>query len=135
MTRPEVAVGAVAVTDQRLLLVRRGQDPGAGRWSVPGGRVERGETLTAAVERELAEETGVVGRCGPLLGWVERIDADHHFVILDFRVTVPPPAPEARAGDDADEAAWVPLAEVPTLALVDGLADFLVDHDVLPGSP
>lgn len=125
-------MGAIAVCEGRLLLVRRAHDPGAGRWSVPGGRVERGETLTAAVERELAEETGVVGRCGTLLGWVERIDADHHFVILDFTVEVPAPAPEARAGDDADEAAWVPLAEVPTLPLVDGLAEFLSDHGILP---
>lgn len=128
-------MGAIAVCEGRLLLVRRAHEPGAGRWSVPGGRVERGETLTAAVERELAEETGVVAECGDLLGCVERIDEDHHFVILDFAVSVPSPAPEARAGDDADEAAWVPLAEVPTLALVDGLADFLADHGVLPSAP
>jgi len=56
--RPEVAVGAIAVDAERLLLVRRGHGPAAGLWSVPGGRVEPGEMLVEAVVRELAEETG-----------------------------------------------------------------------------
>ena len=86
--RPELCVGAVAIDDDRLLLVRRGRQPGAGLWSVPGGRVESGETLAEAVVRELLEETGVEGVCGPLLGWVERITPGHHFVILDFTVDV-----------------------------------------------
>jgi 8-oxo-dGTP diphosphatase len=128
--RPEVCVGAVAVAGDRLLLVRRGREPGLGLWSVPGGRVEAGESLADAVVRELAEETGVVGTCGALLGVAERLDHDHHFVILDYLVVVDeavPPAP----GTDADEAAWVPLAEVRELALVPGLAEFLVEAGVL----
>jgi 8-oxo-dGTP diphosphatase len=128
--RPEVCVGAVAVAGDRLLLVRRGREPGLGLWSVPGGRVEAGESLAYAVVRELAEETGVVGTCGALLGVAERLDHDHHFVILDYLVVVDeavPPAP----GTDADEAAWVPLAEVRELALVPGLAEFLVEAGVL----
>jgi 8-oxo-dGTP diphosphatase len=128
--RPEVCVGAVAVAGDRLLLVRRGREPGLGLWSVPGGRVEAGESLADAVVRELAEETGVVGTCGALLGVAERLDHDHHFVILDYLVVVDeavPPAP----GTDAEEAAWVPLAEVRELALVPGLAEFLVEAGVL----
>jgi 8-oxo-dGTP diphosphatase len=128
--RPEVCVGAVAVAGDRLLLVRRGGEPGRGLWSIPGGRVEVGEALADAVERELAEETGVVGACGALLGVAERRDDDHHYVILDYLVAVAEPT-APRPGTDADEAAWVPLAEVRGLALVPGLAEFLVETGVL----
>lgn len=129
---PEVAVGAVCRHEGRLLVVRRAQPPAQGSWTVPGGRVERGETLAAAVERELAEETGLRGRCGPLLGWVERIDEAHHFVILDFAVEVDDPTP-ARAGSDAAELAWVTPEELASLPLVPGLLAFLRQAGVLPG--
>ena len=129
--RPEVCVGAIAVVDDQLLLIRRGRGPAAGEWSVPGGRVEAGETLAEAVVRELAEETGVEAVCDELVGWVERIHEDHHFVILDFRVTVLDDKLPT-AGDDAAEAAWVPLDQVAELNLVDGLAEFLHTHGVLP---
>jgi mutator protein MutT len=128
---PEVCVGAIAVDAERLLLVRRGRGPAQGSWSVPGGRVEAGETLAEAVVRELAEETGIEGVCGPLVGWVERIGAEHHFVILDFAVTVLD-AREPTAGDDAAEAAWVPLADVADRNLVTGLAEFLSEHAIIP---
>jgi ADP-ribose pyrophosphatase YjhB (NUDIX family) len=129
--RPEVCVGAVALDGDRVLLVRRGQRPAAGRWSIPGGRVEAGETLAEAVVRELEEETSVQGVCDELVGWVERIGADHHYVILDFRVTILSSTPPA-AGDDAEQAAWFPLTDVPDLPLVEGLADFFYDHGILP---
>lgn len=125
--RPEVAVGAVVVDDGRLLLVRRGSGVAAGRWSLPGGRVEPGETLVEAVAREVKEETGVPVRVGTLAGWVERIGdepAPHHFVILDFFATATV-ACEAVAGDDAIDARWVPLAAVSDYDLVDGLLEFL----------
>jgi 8-oxo-dGTP diphosphatase len=129
--RPQVCVGAVVVEDGRLLLVRRGRGPAQGEWSVPGGRVELGETVGEAVVRELAEETGLEGLCGPLLGWVERIGDDHHFVILDFVVDVLD-ATEPVAGDDAAEVAWIPLEEVGEMTdLVEGLAEFLHEHGVL----
>jgi 8-oxo-dGTP diphosphatase len=131
VTRPELAVGAVACRDDELLLVRRGHGPAAGEWSVPGGRVERGEPLSVAVLRELREETGLEAFCGPLLGWVERITADHHFVILDFEVTIIDRG-EPVAGDDAAEVLWVPVADVTELNLVDGLAEFLHDHGIIP---
>lgn len=127
---PEVCVGAIAVDDDRLLLVRRGHGPAAGSWSVPGGRVAWGETLAEAVVRELAEETGIEGVCGKLVDWVERIDDDHHYVIFDFSVQVlVPDTPEA--GDDAAEAAWVPIHAVADLVLVDGLAELLHAHGIL----
>lgn len=129
--RPEVCVGGIAVHDGRLLLVRRGHGPAAGDWSIPGGRVELGETLAEAVVRELAEETGVEAVCDRLVGWAERIGSDHHFVILDFAVTVLDPD-GARAGDDAAEVAWVPVDEVAHRRLVEGLAEFLHEHGVVP---
>ena len=130
MNRPEVCVGAIAVDAGDLLLIRRGTEPGAGRWTVPGGRVEAGETLAEAVVRELAEEAGLEGVCDDLVGWVERLGDGHHHVILDFRVTVLERR-EPVAGDDAAEAAWVSLHDVAELDLVDGLAEFLHEHGIL----
>ena len=135
--RPEVAVGSVAVVDGRLLLVRRGRGPAAGEWSVPGGRVEAGETLHEAVVRETAEETGLEVVVSGFLGWVERIhegaggEPGHHFVILDFAVDVLDPDREPVAGDDAAEVAWVALEDLSELRLVGGLLDFLEDCGVL----
>jgi 8-oxo-dGTP diphosphatase len=129
---PELCAGAVVVDADRLLLVRRGRPPGAGQWSVPGGRVRPGERLRDAAVRELREEAGVRGECRDLVGWVERIGRDHHFVIFDFRVTLLDTPSDAVAGDDAADVAWVPLSEVSGHELVPGLADFLADHAVIP---
>ncbi|HSO95692.1 MAG TPA: NUDIX domain-containing protein [Acidimicrobiia bacterium] len=131
MNGPELAVGGVAVSDDRLLLVRRGHGPAAGEWSVPGGRVAAGEPVEAAVVREVLEETGLDVVVDELLGWVERFDDDRHFVILDFRVTVLDPDAPVRAGDDAAEAAWVPIPDLGSYRLVAGLVDFLEAVDVL----
>lgn len=129
--RPELCVGAISVDEEQILLIRRGRGPAEGFWSVPGGRVESGETLAEAVVRELWEETGLQGVCGSLVGWVERIGAEYHFVILDFWVTIVAGSDPA-AGSDAAEAAWVPLGQVAELALTDGLAEFLHEHGILP---
>ena len=130
MSEPEVCVGAIVVDEDDLLLIRRGRGPAQGEWSVPGGRVRTGELLAEAVVRELLEETGLEGICEELVGWVERIGGDYHFVILDFRVTLLERA-EPTAGDDAAEAAWVPLVDVAERNLVEGLAEFLHDHNIL----
>ena len=101
---------------------------------MPGGRVESGELLAAAVVREVAEETGLDVVVEELLGWVERFDEGRHFVILDFRVTVLDTDRAARAGDDAAEAAWVGITDLGDYRLVDGLVDFLDDVGVLDPS-
>jgi 8-oxo-dGTP diphosphatase len=134
VSAPVVAVGAVALHEDRLLLIRRGHGPAAGSWSVPGGRVELGETLHEAIVREVVEETGLHVVVDGFLGWVERMDdgsAADHFVILDFAVTALEPDAPPRAGEDADEVAWVDLADLGDYRLVPGLVDFLGDVGVL----
>jgi mutator protein MutT len=131
VSHPEVAVGAIVVDHDRLLLVRRGRGPAQGAWSLPGGRVELGETLAEAVTRELREETGLEGLCGPFVGWAELLFDDHHSVVLDFEVTVVGDE-EPVAGDDAAEVRWVDLHEVGEQRLAPGLAEFLHDHGIIP---
>ena len=131
MSGPELCVGAVVVRDGSILLIRRGTPPGEGLWSVPGGRVQQGESLADAVCRELREETGLHGEVGDAVGWTELIGRRRHYVVVDYRVTV---APEAipTAGSDATDAAWVAFDELGDWDLVDGLVRFLTDHQVIP---
>ncbi len=139
MTGPQLCVGAVVVHEAELLLVRRGHAPAMGQWALPGGRVEEGELLAEAVVRELREETGLDAVCGAMLGWVEQlIDDDHpwagtdrrHLVILDFEATVLDNETPI-AGDDATEVRWVRLADVGSLDLAYGLAEFLHEQGIL----
>ena len=118
--RPTVAVGGI-VFDQggRVLLIRRARPPHAGRWSVPGGKVSAGETLAAAVARELREETGLLVEVGPLALWLERIVPGFHYVILDFLAR--PSGGALAAGDDAAEARWFDDDELAGLATTPGL--------------
>ncbi len=128
-TNPQVAVGAVVVRHGRLLLVRRGHAPSAGRWSLPGGRVRPGEPLAQAVRRELAEETGLHGEVGPLCGVAERLGEGYHYVVLDYWVRVT--GQTARAASDAVELCWADHAELGRLPLVDDLDRWLADHGVV----
>ena len=125
---PEVAVGAVVRRGDEILLVQRGRGAAVGQWAIPGGRVEFGEGLKAAVAREVLEETGLDVKVGRFLGWAERMGdepAPYHYVILDFAAELLDPAATARAGDDADDVAWVPTKAIETYPLVAGLAEFL----------
>jgi ADP-ribose pyrophosphatase YjhB (NUDIX family) len=124
-------VGAVVVHDGRLLLVRRGQEPGRGRWSVPGGRVEPGESLAAACAREVREETGLDVEVHEVVGRVERPAPDGStYVIDDLACSVRGPDVPV-AGDDADDACWATRAELAALPLVDLLHDTLDAWGVL----
>lgn len=121
---PQVAVAAVVVDEGRVLLIRRGNEPAKGRWTLPGGRVLFGERLAEAVIRELAEETGLVGTVVRLLDVVERLGDGHHHVIVDFLVDIGA-ATEPVAGDDADDACWATPADCIALGVTVQLREFL----------
>lgn len=128
--RPQVAVGAVAVRDGAILLIRRGQAPSEGRWSLPGGRVEWGESLAEAIAREVLEETGLAAVVGDLAGVVERhYPPEFHYVILDYFVTTEAGTPVP--GGDVTDARWVPLGELALLPLADRLLEALTGFGVL----
>jgi 8-oxo-dGTP diphosphatase len=118
---PLVGVGAIIVEADRVALVRRGRAPLQGKWSIPGGMLEVGETLRAAVEREVLEETGLVVEVGELLGVFDRVVPDaegkirYHYVLIDFlcfRVSG-----DLCAGDDAEEVGWFAVQELGALQL------------------
>jgi 8-oxo-dGTP diphosphatase len=122
--QPVVGVGAVIVHDGRILLEKRKNEPSRGKWTIPGGLVELGETLERAVVREVEEETRLVCRNGEvpkLIDVVENIDLDekgvvkYHFVIVDYMIRVDSTAFEAAS--DAEELRWVSFDEVETFDL------------------
>ena len=121
---PIVAVAAIVFdAEGRVLVIERGKPPGAGLWSVPGGRLEGAETLAQGVTREVREETGLLVEVGPLACVIERMGDDHHFVILDYLARVI--GGTLAAASDARAARWVTEDELPSLALTDGLVDVL----------
>jgi 8-oxo-dGTP diphosphatase len=125
----EVAVGAVCVQAGRILLVKRGRGAAVGQWSVPGGRVDAGESLADAVRRELREETGLDGTVRSLCGIAWRQISGHRFLILDYWVDVT--TDDACPGDDADDVVWASRADLDRLELVPLLREFLVEHGVV----
>jgi 8-oxo-dGTP diphosphatase len=132
---PEVpCVGAVVHDERgRLLLIRRGHAPSAGLWSVPGGRMEAGETEAQAVVREVAEETGLRVRPDRVLGRV-RIDGDGvAFAVTDWACTVLDPAQQPVAGDDATDVVFTDAAGLAALEMAPGVVAALSGWGVLPG--
>jgi ADP-ribose pyrophosphatase YjhB (NUDIX family) len=126
---PRVGVGAVVLKDGHVLLVRRNRPPAEGKWSIPGGLVNLGETTEAAAVREVAEECGLTVRLYGLAGVVERIIADsdgrtrYHYVLIDYVAT--PESGELRAGSDAADARWVPIGELGRYETTEGLASMV----------
>jgi 8-oxo-dGTP diphosphatase len=124
-------VGAVIKDERgRLLLIKRGHDPGAGLWSLPGGRVEPGETDAEALVREMREETGLVVQAGRLLGSVRRPYRDGDVIdIRDYAATVI--GGTLNAGDDAADTRWVDEEDLASLPITEGLAEILTSWGVL----
>jgi ADP-ribose pyrophosphatase YjhB (NUDIX family) len=121
---PSVAVAAIVFDAHgRVLLVERGKPPGAGLWTVPGGRLEGQETLAQGVAREVREETGLVVEVGPLACVVERMGDGYHFVILDYLARVI--GGSLTAATDAAAARFVDDAELASLPTTEGLLDAL----------
>lgn len=126
---PEVAVGGIAFDERgRVLLVQRGRPPSRGSWTLPGGRVELGETLQEACAREFREETGLHIEVGEVAEVVDRIGRDagavlYHFVIIDFLVTVRGGA--LAPADDAMDVRWCTEADLCALPLTSGLLPVL----------
>lgn len=111
---PLVGVGAVVVDQGRVLLVRRGREPLKGQWSIPGGLLELGESLTAGVVREVQEETGLIVEPLELVELLDRIHREesrvrYHYVIADYLCRVL--GGLLQASSDADDARWAERAE------------------------
>ena len=127
---PQIAVGAVVLRNEEILMIQRGQEPGQGLWSIPGGRVEHGEYLVDALKREVKEETGLDVEVGEMLGILEVI-GDPHYVILDFVARVVG-AGDPVVGGDAAAVSWVPLDEVEQLECTPRFVETLKGWGVLP---
>lgn len=124
---PMVGVSGIAFNKHReVLLIRRNQEPAKGLWSIPGGKLESGETLTEACLREIEEETGLKTRILSLVALVERRIENFHYVIADFLVEII--GDENRipiADSDVSEAHWISLDRLDEYALVPGLRDII----------
>jgi ADP-ribose pyrophosphatase YjhB (NUDIX family) len=126
---PRVGVGAVVLHEDRVLLVRRGGRPSPGKWSLPGGLVELGETTAEAVCREIAEECGCDIRLVGICGVIDRVVRDaegrvrYHYVLVDYLAY--PASASIVAGSDAADACWYPIDRIDELDVTEGLLDMI----------
>ncbi len=116
---PRIAVGAIVIHENKALLVLRGKPPAQGVWAIPGGSVTLGESLQAAAEREIFEETGLRIKAGEVVYSFDVIERDendkvkYHYVILDLKAElIDPNQTRVTAADDASDANWFTWAEI-----------------------
>ena len=125
-----MGVGGVVLIDGRVVLIRRGKEPLRGRWVIPGGTVELGETLHEAVVREMQEETGLLVAPREVVLVFDRIQregpsVEYHYVIIDYACEYV--SGELKAGSDADEVALVAPEELDGYNLPPQARDLVVD--------
>jgi 8-oxo-dGTP diphosphatase len=133
-SQPIVGVSAVIVQDGKLVLVKRGVEPGKGKWSIPGGAVELGEGVRDAAIREAKEECGLdikLVRDTPMDAIDNMIEGErgrlqYHYVLLQFLTR--PMGGTLRAGSDVTEVKWVPLEEVDAYDLTNTFRLFFKKH-------
>jgi 8-oxo-dGTP diphosphatase len=134
-SHPQLAVSAVIFRDDKILLVRRARSPAKGFYSLPGGRVEFGETLHAALHREVAEETALKVEIIGLAGWREVVPGTSgggHYVIMSFAARWA--SGEPILNDELDDFRWQPLDALGDLKLTDGLQEVIQSaKDLLRG--
>ena len=134
--QPIVSVGAVVIDGDRVLLVKRGQEPLKGRWSLPGGVVEAGEELHAAVVREVREETCLDVRVGPVVEVLDRISWDeagrveYHYVIIDYLCDAV--GGSLVCASDAEDARWVARGDLAGYELTTKVAEVIARTFELP---
>lgn len=121
--QPIVAVGVALVSDDKILLIKRGQEPNKGLWAVPGGKVKLGEELKEAARREILEETGLEVEIGDVVWVGEIIEGDHHLVLIDFTGVVV--AGELSAASDAEQVKWVPMSQAMEYPLTHTMRDLI----------
>jgi len=126
---PRVGVGAVILHEDKVLLVRRGQSPSFGKWSLPGGLVELGESTREAIAREIMEECGIGIRVVDVAGVLDRVVHDdagrvrYHYVLVDYLAY--PESLDVVAGSDAGDAQWFDIERVAVLDTTQGLLDMI----------
>ncbi len=125
---PRVAVSAVVLDGERVLLARRGRPPGQGKWSIPGGLVDLGERIEDALVREIEEESGLRVRLLGLCGVIDRVVREqdavrYHYVIIDYVAEVV--GGRLQAGSDAAEVRWVAVDDLGQYDTTDGLAEMI----------
>jgi mutator protein MutT len=134
---PRIGVGAIILHEDKVLLVRRGQSPSFGKWSLPGGLVELGETTTEAIAREIVEECGIKIRVVDVAGVITRVVRDdedrirYHYVLVDYLAY--PDSLDVEAGSDAAEAQWFEIERVTGLDTTPGLLNMIRRAEALRG--
>ncbi len=132
---PWVGVGAVVIREGKMLMVRRAKEPGKGKWSIPGGAVELGETIYEAAERETLEECSIKVKTEKLFGATQNLLRDKrgrvkfHFVIVDFLCAYV--SGKAKAQSDAGECQWVALEDIAKMDMPASLRDMLRKNGII----